>query len=68
MFNAEAWVAQELAKHTTPESRAKRLDYEMSFHEVLKANPLKRPSNVSARDWAESHRSYDLLISALQAA
>jgi len=67
MFNAEAWVAQELAKHTTPESRAKRLASELSFYEMLKTNPLKRPSNVSARDWAESQRSHDLLIERLQA-
>jgi hypothetical protein len=68
MFNAEAWVAQELAKHTTPESRAARLASELSFHEMLKASPLKRPSNVTVRDWAESQRSHDLLITGLQAA
>jgi hypothetical protein len=68
MFNAEAWVAQEIAKHTTPESRAQRLASEISFRDMLLASPLKRPSNVTAHDWAESQRSHDLIITALQAA
>jgi hypothetical protein len=68
MFNAEAWVAQEIAKHTTPESRAQRLASEISFRDMLLASPLKRPSNVSVREWAESQRCHDLIITALQAA
>lgn len=67
MFNAEAWVIQEMAKHTTPESRAKRLASEISFRDMLLASPLTRPSNVSVHDWDESQRSHDLIITALQA-
>jgi len=66
MFNADKWVDQEIAKHTTPESRAERLASEIWFRDALIASPLKRPSNVTVRDWAESQRSHDLLIARLQ--
>ena len=55
---------QELAKHMTIESKAKRLASEISFQSQMA--DIKRPSNVSVRQWDESGKGHDLLIALLR--
>jgi hypothetical protein len=64
MGQAESWAMQELAKHMTIESKAKRLASEISFQSQMA--DIKRPSNVSVRQWDESGKGHDLLIALLR--
>jgi hypothetical protein len=66
MSQAEKWAAQELAKHTTRESMAKRLATEISFQEMCA--DLPRPASISERKWEESAKGHTLLIERLQIA
>ena len=66
MEQSERWAAQEFAKHETRESKAARLASELSFQALMA--DIKRPANVSARQWDESGKGHELLIAQLKAA
>ena len=66
MEQSERWAARELAKHGTRESKAARLASELSFQALMA--DIKRPANVSARQWNESGKGHALLIAQLKAA
>jgi hypothetical protein len=63
-MNANQWAMQELAKHPTTEGKVKRLASEISFQSMMA--DIKRPCDVSVRQWEESGKGHTLLIALLR--